>query len=150
MTQEDGFIEVKCYLTNQVPIIRWVRPVIIKKVKLLFDVFAIMTVARESGLTFIGLDEMDPEEYMAWMVYGGMKSYASLRNKRLDLSINEVLVMLDGMLNEDRAAILETVKISKEIGQLGEAYQKARDEMANQEGDGESKKAPGQVSGQKN
>lgn len=149
MTQEDGFIEVKSYLANRTPIIRWVRPVVSKKLKLLFDVFAMMTMARDSGINFDEVKQMEGQEQLAWLVYGGLKSHASLKNKRLDISIEEVVELIDGILIQDRAAILETIEKSREIGKLAESYQTARQNMA-EEADGplSQKKDQGQVSGQ--
>jgi len=148
MTQEDGFIEVTCYLTNRTPVIRWVRPVRTKKLRMLFDVFAMMVMARDSGVNFSEMNQMEMGEQMAWMIYGGLKSYASLKDKRLRISIEQVLELLDGILTADRAAILETISESRAIGKLAESYQEAREGMA-EEGSG-SKKAKGQVSGQMN
>ena len=145
MTQEDGYIEVKCYLTNRVPIIRWVRPVKTKKLRMLFDVFAMMVMARDSGVNFSDMQEMQADEQMAWMVYGGLRSYASLKNRRLDVPIETVIEWIDGILLHDRAAILETIGASRSIGKLAESYQEAREAMAEEAG---TKKVPGQVSGQ--
>lgn len=147
MTQEDGYIEVKCYLRNQTPIIRWVRPVKTKRLKMLFDVFAMMVMARDSGIDFSQMQEMEPEEQLAWMVYGGLCSHASLKNRRLNIPIETVIGWIDGILLQDRAAILDTISNSRAIGELAESYQKARETMA--EGEDGSKKAPGQDSGQK-
>ena len=138
---------MKCYLTNRTPIIRWVRPVVTKKLRLLFDVFAMMVMARDSGVNFSEMSQMETNEQMAWMVYGGMRSYASLKNRRIKVPIERVIEMLEGVLLTDRAAILETIAASREIGKLAESYQEARENMAEESG---SKKAPGQVSGQKN
>jgi len=148
MTQEDGFIEVKCYLTNHTPILKWVRPVITKKLRLLFDVFAMMVMARDSTVNYDEMNKMEANEQLAWMIYGGLKSYAALKNKRLQISIEEVVELMDGILIQDRVAVLETISGSREIGKLAQSYQEARETMA-EEGKG-SKKVKGQVSVHKN
>lgn len=148
MTREDGLIEVNYYLKNRTPIVKWVRPVIAKKLRLRFDVFAVMVMANDSGVNFDEMNQMEPNEQLAWMVYGGMKSHASIKNRRLDISIEQVIEIIDGVLLQDRAAILETIAASRQIGKLAESYQQARESMAEGEEYGLSKKAQGQVSGQ--
>jgi len=146
MTQEDGFIEVKCYLTNHTPILKWVRPVITKKLRLLFDVMSVMIYARDSGVNFDEMNQMENSEQLAWMVYGGMKSYSLMKNRKLDISIEQVMDLLDGVLIQDRAAIYETISASRQLGEVAKSYQEAREALAEQ-GDGISKKVEGQVSG---
>jgi len=138
MTQEDGFIEVRVYLTNRRPIIKWVRPVVIKRIRLLFDVYCMMIVARTSGLDFTEADKMEPQEMLTWMVYGGYSSYRSLSNKRPGVTVEDVQEWVRGILHEDRIRILEAVQESREIGQLAKSYQEAR---SSGEGDGSKKVA---------
>lgn len=126
MTQEDGFIEVKVNLYNRTPIIRWVRPVIFKKLPLLFDTYAMIAVSRGSGLDFTRMDQMDPEEYLAWMIYGGYTSYQSLKNRRVSLTIETCVEWVKGILYQDRLEIFQTIQKSKELGSLMESYQAAR------------------------
>lgn len=145
MTQEDGFIEVKCYLKETRPILKWVRPVKVKKLRLLFDVFAMMAVARDSDLDFTQMDQMDPHEYLSWMVYGGILSYAALTNERPRLTVEDAVSLVDGMMQDDRMAILRTIQLSRELGKLAADYQQARNAMA---GGDTSKKAQGKGSGQ--
>ena len=126
MTQEDGFIEVSVNLYNKTPLIKWVRPVIIKRLKLLFDTYCMVIVSRESGLDFTEIQDMDPDESLAWVVYGAYKSYASLKNKRPRISITTAVEWIKGMLPDERQRMAETYKKSREIGTLAESYQKAR------------------------
>lgn len=126
MTQEDGFVEVQVNLYNKTPLIRWVRPVIIKKLRLLFDTYCMVIVTRESGLDFSDIENMDKEEYLAWMLYGAHKSYASLSNRRPNITIEDAVQWLKGMLIEDRKRAAETIQLSREIGEIADSYQKAR------------------------
>ena len=92
---------------------------------------------------------MEANEQLAWMVYGGLKSYAALKNRRMTISIEKVIELMDGILLQDRANIYETISKSRQIGKLAESYQRAREAMAEKGEDG-SKKAEGQVSVHKN
>lgn len=135
MTQEDGYVEIRVNLYSRLMILKWIRPVVIKKIRLLFDTYAMMVVSRNSDLDFTDIEHMDPEEYMAWMVYGGYVSYKSLRNKRPRISIEEAVQWVKGMLAEDRKKVLETLQLSKEIGQIADSYQKARNKYEGPEGE---------------
>jgi len=126
MTQEDGYVEVLVNLYNRTPLIKWVRPVIIKKLQLLFDSYAMIMVSRESGLDFTDIEGMDKEEYVVWMVWAAYMSHASLKNKRPRISIPEAQRWLKGMLLEDRQRVAETIQVSREIGTMAESYQTAR------------------------
>ena len=139
MTQEDGFIEVSVNLYNKTPLIKWVRPVIIKRLKLLFDTYAMALVSRESGLDFSDIEGMDKEEYVVWMVWAAYMSHASLKNKRPKVSIPEAQRWLRGMLLEDRQRVAETIQVSREIGTIAESYQIAR----NKDEGGDRTKKPG-------
>ena len=139
MTQEDGFIEVSVNLYNKTPLIKWVRPVIIKRLKLLFDTYAMALVSRESGLDFSDIEGMDKEEYVVWMVWAAYMSHASLKNKRPKVSIPVAQRWLRGMLLEDRQRVAETIQVSREIGTIAESYQIAR----NKDDGGDSAKKPG-------
>jgi hypothetical protein len=144
MTQEDGFIEVQVNLFNRTPIVKWVRPVYFKKLPLLFDVYCLMIISMDADVEFSDLDnKMNPEELLAWIIYGGYKSYTFLQGKRSQVTIDEVLTWVKGMLNDDRIKVMEVFRETKAIGKLAESYQKAR----NPEGEeaGQSKKAEGSV-----
>ena len=133
MTQEDGFIEVSVNLYNRVPLIKWIRPVVIKKLRLLFDTYAMALVSRESGLDFTDIEGMDKEEYVIWMVWAAYMSHASLKNKRPKISIPEAQRWLKGMLLEDRQRVAETIQVSREIGTMAESYQTARNKGTDEE-----------------
>lgn len=126
MTQEDGFVEISVNLYNKHRILKWIRPVIIKRLRLLFDTYSMMVVSRNSDLDFTDIEHMDPEEYMAWMVYGGYVSYKSLKNQRPRISIEDAVQWVKGMLAEDRKRMLDTMQKSREIGKMADDYQKAR------------------------
>lgn len=136
-TQEDGYIEVTTNLFNRTPILKWVRPVFIKRLRLLFDTYSLMIVSRESGLDFSDMDNMDMEEYLAWMVWGGYKSHQATIDKKPRGSVEDAVRWVRGILIEDRKEIQETIKMSKEIGMIAESYQKARN---NPEGEAEGEK----------
>lgn len=144
MTQEDGFIEVQVNLYNKTPLLKWVRPVIIKKLKLLFDTYCMVIVSRESGLDFSEVQDMDPDESLAWVVYGAYKSYAALQNRRPRVHITTAVEWVKGMLPDERLRMAETYKMSKEIGSIAESYQIARDKDPDGEADG-VKKVEGSV-----
>jgi len=142
MTQEDGFIEVKVNLFNRTPIIKWVRPVYFKKLPLLFDTHAMLVISIDADLDFTDVENLKGEELLAWIIFGGYKSYALLKGKRVRLDINEVLVWVKGMLNDDRIKVLDTWRGSKAVGKLTDSYLKAR----NESGEGKtSKKEVGSV-----
>ncbi len=142
MTQEDGFIEVKTNLYNRTPLLKWVRPVVVKKLRLLFDVYCLFIVSRESDLDFSDMENMNTEEYLTWMIYGGTMSYGSTKNYRPKVSVLDAERWMKGVLQDDRIRILRTIEMSKEIGELTESYMKAR----NPEGEaGRSKKVEGSV-----
>jgi hypothetical protein len=144
MTQEDGFIEVRTNLPNR-PIFKWAIPVISKRLPLLFDTYSMVIMGQHSGLQFSEYEDMEAEEYFAWVIYGAYLSYKLKKNRRPKISIEDAVKWAKGILLEDRTAIFETIKVSKSIGSTLESYQKAR----NPEGeDGRSKKGDG--SGQKN
>ena len=126
MTQEDGFVEVSVNLFNKAPLIKWIRPVVIKRLKLLFDTYAMALVSRQSGLDFTDIEGMDKEEYVVWMVWSAYMSYASLRNHRPKVSIQDAEQWMKGMLLEDRKRVAETIAASREIGTMAESYQTAR------------------------
>jgi hypothetical protein len=134
MTQEDGFIEVKTTLWNRTPLLKWFRPVVVKRLKLLFDVYSMMIVSRHSDLDFRQVDKMDAEENLTWMVYGGYMSYHSTRNHRPDITVLDAERWVKGMLVDERLKVLETMKRSKEIGELAESYQKARNPEGRSDG----------------
>ncbi len=139
MTQEDGFVEVQVNLYNRVPLIKWIIPVRIKKLKLLFDTYAMALVSRESGLDFTDIEGMDKEEYIVWMVYAAYMSHASLKNKRPRISIPEAQQWLKGMLMEERQRVVDTIQVSREIGTLAESYQTARNKGTDDDEDGVKK-----------
>lgn len=140
MTQEDGFVEVKCTIQNRTPILKWVRPVIIKKLQLLFDVYCMMIVSKHSDLDFSDIENMDSEEYLAWMVYAGYLSHAALSNKRPRITVEDAVVWVAGMMRDQRLEIYDTIQLSKEIGQIAESYQKAR--TGDESGGGKKKVGP--------
>jgi len=134
MTQEDGYIEVKTNLFNRTPIMKWVRPVIFKKLELLFDTYCMLLVSRNSDLDFTDLENMEPEEYLAWMLYGGYLSHQALKNRRPKLEIEECVRWGKGILYQDRLDIMRTIQKSKEIGGLVSSYQKARNQAGEADG----------------
>lgn len=140
MKQEDNFIEVKTNLWNRVPI-RWIIPVRIKKLRLLFDVYAWVFVGRNSGLDFNQIEEMDPGEFLTWSVYGAHASYLSTIGKRLTVDVETVQGWVRGILAEDRERIIRVIMESKAIGETAQAYQKGK--MSGDKKDGESKKDNG-------
>jgi len=124
MTQE-AFIEVNTYLVNKNRLTKWIRPVIVKRLKLLFDVFCWVTVSRDTDLDFEEMEAMDPEEYLAWIVYGGHVSYMSTHGKRSKPDILRVQRWVAGMLVQDRQAIIDTIRDSRSVGEMAEMYQAA-------------------------
>lgn len=143
MTQEDGFIEVSVNLYNKTPLVKRIIPVRIKKLKLLFDTYSMMVIGRESGLDFADVENLDPEEYLTWMVYAGYKSHKSLRNHRARISITDAVEWVNGMMTREREKIVDTWKKSREIGELMLSYQAARNKDDGEEG--ETKKVVGSV-----
>lgn len=138
MTQEDGFIEVQVNLFNRTPVIKWVRPVYFKKLHLLFDVYSMMILASDADVEFSDLDnKMGAEELLAWIIYGGYKSYKLLKGKRARLDIEEVQVWVKGMLNDDRVRVMDAWSNSRAVGKLTDSYLKARNESG--EGKGSKK-----------
>ena len=142
MTQEDGFIEVKVNLFNRTPIIKWVRPVYFKKLRLLFDTHAMLFISLDADLDFVDVENLKGEELLAWIIYGGYKSYAISKSRKPYVDIEDVIVWVKGMLNDDRLRVLEVWGQSKAVGKLTDSYLKARNESG--EGKG-SKKAEGSV-----
>jgi hypothetical protein len=140
--QEDGFIEVQVNLFNRTPVIKWVRPVYFKKLSLLFDTHAMLAISMDADLDFSQVDEMKGEELLAWIIYGGYKSYAVLNDKRSNIDIEEVLIWVKGMLVDDRVKVMEAWDNSKAVGKLTDSYLKARNKTGEGEG---SKKEVGSV-----
>jgi len=112
-------------IRNRSRLTKWIRPVIIKRIRLLFDVFCWITISRESTLDFTEMDQMDPEEYLAWIVYGGYMSYQSTLNKRSRPDILQVQEWVEGMLMRDRQDIINAVQESRTVGEMAEMYQAA-------------------------
>lgn len=133
-------MEVRSYLKNKTPIIKWIRPVRVRKVPLLMDVYAMIITAKETDLAFDQVDQMNPDEYLAWMIYGGYRSYQLLHNKRPSIEIEDCLEIVDGLFQDQRLAVLRTIQLSKEIGKLMDSYQKARQRLAGEDPDSEDKK----------
>jgi hypothetical protein len=146
MKQEDNFIEVTTNIRVTTPVLRWFFPVRIKKLRLLFDVYAWIFVSRQSNLDFTEAEKMDPEEFLVWSVYGAHASYLSLNNDRIRAGVEEVQRWVKGMLMEDRERILKTIIDSRSIGESAGSYQEAMVAMAEEE-EGPKKDS---VSGQTN
>lgn len=143
MTQE-GYIEVKANLFSTTPVLKWVRPVKVIKLNLLFDVYCWMIVGRESNLDFTQVDDMNPDEYLAWVVYGAYLSAQSLKNKRPRVTVEDAERWVRGILNEDRIRIYKTIANSKQVGKIVDDYQKARmGGPSEDEEEGESPKKQG-------
>ena len=145
LTQEDGYVEVTVNLYNRIPLLKWIIPVRLKKLRLLFDTYCMVIVSRESGLDFTQIQEMEVDEALAWTVYGAYKSYKSLTNKRPRISVTTAVKLVKGMLPAERERMAEAYKKSREIGELADSYQKARSRDPEGEADG-IKKAQGQGS----
>jgi len=143
MTQEDGYIEIRTNVWNRNPLTRWIRPVKIRRLKMLFDVYCWIVVGRESSLDFAQVDQMDPEEFMTWAVYGGMVSYAALQHKRPRITPEICQEYVKGILIEDRLRMTDTIIASRQTGDLAESYLKARAAKAEDQGGSGEKKAEG-------
>ena len=144
MTQEDGFIEVKVNLFNRNRLTKWFRPVYFKKLPLLFDTHAMLFISLDADLDFVDVENLKGEELLAWIIYGGYKSYAISKNRKPRTDIEDVMVWVKGMLNDERVRVLDAWGQSKAVGKLTDSYLKARNEAG--EGKG-SKKADGSEPG---
>jgi hypothetical protein len=140
--QEDGFIEVQVNLFNRTPVIKWVRPVYFKNLPLLFDTHAMLIISMDADLDFSDVEELKGEELMAWIIYGGYKSYRISKSKRPNVDIEKVLTWVKGMLVDDRVKVMEAWSNSKAVGKLTDSYLKARNKTGEGEG---SKKEVGSV-----
>lgn len=120
--------------------LKWVRPVVVKRLRLLFDTYCLFLISKESDLAFSEMESMTMDEYLTWMIWGGYMSFYSTKNTRPKITVLDTEIWAKGVLQEDRIRIMETIKASKEIGEITESYMKAR----NQGADG-SKKVKGSV-----
>lgn len=142
MTQEDGFIEVKVNLFNRNRLTKRFRRVYLKKLPLLFDTHAMLFISLDADLDFVDVENLKGEELLAWIIYGGYKSYAISKNRKPYVDIEDVTVWVKGMLNDERIRVLDAWGQSKAVGKLTDSYLKARNEA----GEGKtSKKAEGSV-----
>lgn len=129
MTKEDGFVEVKIVTLNT-GLIRVIRPASIKRVKLLFDIMCWMVVARDSGLDFQQIEEMDPDEFLTWAFYGGYVSHLNYTGKSKKIDVEVVQEWVQGLLVNDRKRILETIIGSRDMGETAKSYQQAMASMS--------------------
>lgn len=129
MRQEDKFnqdlhLVVEAFIQRK-GIARIMGAVKIAKVNLLIDVYAWLAMTTESGIDFNHVDELDPEEYLTWLVYAANKSYQTATRSRSRMSIQQAEEITAGIPERDRKRIFKLIVQSRSVGQTVSGYQEA-------------------------
>jgi len=129
MKQEDRFnpdlyLEVRAHLPRKgaARILGKTREV---KIPLLIDVYCWLNLTTMSGLDFTEVDQMDPTEYMTWLMLAASDSYYAAKRKRKRLTIDDTQKLVPGLLWTDQQRIFDLIVRSRTVGETVKSYQEA-------------------------